>query len=137
MLLAAAAPALALITVNEPWVRIGGDAQTVEAFMQVTDTDGGVLVSIRTPMAASVEIRARGKGMPLAGLPLPAGKTVALVPGRARLLLRGFSGPRKLGARVPFTLRVERSDGVAQIFDINSEVRRRSPSDDERRGHPR
>ncbi len=135
MLVACSGPAAALIAINEPWVRIGGDGRTVEAFMQVTDTDGGALVAAQSPMAATVEIRARGKVAPLARLPLPAGKTLMLTPGGTRLLLRGFTGPRGPGARVPLALRFENGDGVVQAIAIDAEVRRRSPSDDERRAH--
>ena len=81
-------PALAQTTVKDPWVR-GTVAQqkATGAFMQITSTQGGKLVSAASPLAGVVEIhemKMEGNVMKMAavaGLDLPAGKTVELKPG--------------------------------------------------------
>ena len=51
----------ALFIVNQPWVRPAKTAQTTEAYMNLTSTDGARLVAVRTDAAKEAAIRAPGK----------------------------------------------------------------------------
>jgi len=126
----------ALFIVNQPWVRPAKVAQTTEAYMNLTSTDGAILVSIGTGAAKETVIRAPGK--PAVNAPsvrLPPGTLVALAPGHYRLALKQLTRTLQPGDRVPMTLRIDIDDGSQQEIAVDAEVRLRSPVDDERRAH--
>ena len=50
----------ALFIVNQPWVRPAKTAQTTEAYMNLTSTEGAKLVAVRTDAAKEAAIRAPG-----------------------------------------------------------------------------
>ena len=79
----------ALFIVNQPWVRPAKTAQTTEAYMNLTSTEGARLVAVRTDAAKEAAIRAPGKTTVNApSVRLPAGTLVALAPGQYRLVLK-------------------------------------------------
>jgi copper(I)-binding protein len=126
----------ALFIVNQPWVRPAKTAQTTEAYMNLTSTEGARLVAVRTDAAKEAAIRAPGKATVSApSVRLPAGTLVALAPGHYRLVLKQLIKTLELGDRVPMTLRIDLDDGSHQDIVVNAEVRLRSPIDDERRAH--
>ena len=126
----------ALFIVNQPWVRPAKIAQTTEAYMNLTSTDGASLVAVSTPAAKEAAIRAPGKNTVNArGVRLPAGTLVALAPGHYRVVLKQLVKALQPGDRVPMTLRVDLDDGSHQEIAVDAEVRLRSPIDDERRAH--
>ena len=53
--------AAALFIVNQPWVRPAKVAQTTEAYMNLTSTDGAKLVAVSTTAAKDAVIRAPGR----------------------------------------------------------------------------
>jgi len=126
------APAHALFTVNQPWVKPG--AATSEAYMVLTSTEGATLIGIRSSLAARASLR-NARSVPMATLALPAGRAVALRPDHEHIVLAGLSRPLKLGDRVPLTLVIESADGVRQEIPVDAEVRKESPYAAELRAH--
>lgn len=130
------AVAEAIFIVNQPWARPAANAASTDAYMELTSTDGAALVGARSGFARSVVIVAPGgKTREVERLALPEGARVLLAPGAYRLRLTMLDRALKLGDRVPIVLTIEGVDGKRQEIPIAAEVRRRSPSDDERRTH--
>jgi len=115
---AAAVSASAQTTVKEPWVR-GTVAQQKAsgAFMQITSTQGGKLLSVSSPLAGVAEIHEmamEGTTMrmrPVPSLELPAGKMVELKSGGYHVMLMDLKQQLKAGDTVPIVLVVEGKDG--------------------------
>jgi periplasmic copper chaperone A len=129
-------PAHALFIVNQPWVRPAQVAQSTEAYMDLTSTDGATLVAVTTNAAKGATIRAPGKATVTAKkVTLPAQALVALAPGRYRIALHHLLQTLKLGDRVAMTLTIELADGSLQVIPVDAEVRLHSPIDDDTRGH--
>ena len=130
------AHANAVFVVNEPWVRPAPAAQTTEAYMRLMSSDGATLVGVRSPIAGSVALLdAGGKHASPMALPLPAGDTVVLAPGKFRIALGRIVRTLRVGDRVPLTLVVRDASGASQEIDIDAEVRLRSPTDDHLHPH--
>ena len=135
-LLAAAAcalitlPALAQTSVKEPWVR-GTVAQQMAtgAFMQITSTGGGKLLSVSSPAAGVVEVHEMamdGNTMRMRALPaldLPAGKAVELKPGGYHVMLMDLKAPLKAGDTVDLSLLIEAADGKRETLLVKAPVR--------------
>ena len=124
-------PALAQTTVKDPWVR-GTVAQqkATGAFMQITATGGGTLVSASSPVAAVVEIHEMtmdGNTMKMRALPkgleLPAGKAVELKPGGYHVMLMDLKAPLKAGESVDISLVVEGKDGKKETIALKAPVK--------------
>jgi periplasmic copper chaperone A len=132
----AASPAYALFVVNQPWIHPAQVAQSTEAYMDLTSTEGARLVGVRSDVAKSVSIRVPG-GAPGENprITLPPKVLVPLAPGRYRIALIQLLRTLKLGDRVELTLTIERDDGSRQEIPVNAEVRQHSPIDEERRAH--
>jgi copper(I)-binding protein len=125
-----AAPALAQTTVKDPWVR-GTVAQqrATGAFMQITSTTGGRLLSAASPVAGVVEVHEMkmvGSVMKMGAIPsleLPAGRAVELKPGGYHVMLMDLMKELKAGDSVPLTLVVEGKDGKKQTLEIQAPVK--------------
>ena len=106
-----AGPALAQVSVKDPWVRatVAGQKAT-GAFMQIADPAGGKLVSASTSVAGVVELHEmsmEGTTMKMRAVPaidLPAGKPVELKPGGLHVMLMDLKKPLNAGDTVPVTL---------------------------------
>lgn len=136
----AAAPipvaAASVIAVTEPWVRVAPSARSAEAFMQIRSTDEARLVAVHAEVAPGATLRSPGAHpATVSEIRLPAGATVRLAPGAYRIALPALGGPLKAGDRVALVLTIEIADGSRQDIPVSAEVRRRSPTDDHRRGH--
>ena len=130
--------ALAVVTVNAPWVRPTPDRTSTEAYLRLTSTEDATLKEVRSTLATSVVIRAAGsKSRTLPQLALPAGVPVVLAPESVCLVLRGLAHPLAVGERIPLVLTIEAADGSRHAISVNADVRQRPPADDERRAHPR
>jgi hypothetical protein len=122
--------AQAQTTVAEPWVR-GTVAQqkATGAFMQITATAGGRLVSVASPMAGVVEIHEMamdGNVMKMRAVPaleLPAGKAVELKPGGYHVMLMELRQTLQPGQTVPLTLVVEAPGGRRETVQLSAPVR--------------
>ena len=99
-------------------------------------SDGATLIGARSPIAGSVAlVGAEGKRASPMALPLPAGNTVKLAPGKFRIALGKIVRTLRVGDRVPLTLVVRDVSGASQEIDVDAEVRLRSPTDDHLRPH--
>lgn len=123
-------PALAQVTVKDPWVRATVPQQKASgAFMQVTAAKDGRLVEARSPVANVVEIHEMSlqdgimRMRAIAGLDLPAGRTVELKPGGYHVMLMDLKQQLKAGDTVPITLVVEDKDRKRENIEVQAPVR--------------
>lgn len=130
LLLLAALPALAQVTVAEPWVRATVAAQKATgAFMTLTSTQGARLVGVSSPAAGAVEVHEMKmvddvmRMRQINALELPAGKPVALSPGGYHLMLLELKQPLKEGATVPLTLEIEDARKVRSKIVVDAPVK--------------
>lgn len=125
----------AVLSINEPWVRVAAGGTSAELFMKLKSSESATLVGVDSFAARKVAIRAP-RGVPLTGgLALPANVLVELKPAETRVGLRRLVRRLKLGEHVPVTLVVQSADGLRQTLYINAEVRRHSPTEDEMNPH--
>ena len=128
--------AQALTVVNQPWVRPAAAGHSTEAFMNLTSTEGAMLVAAHSDSAAATTLHRPGRDARAAvELALPAGAIVELAPGNYRFSLRRLNKRVKLGDIVPMTLTIRSTDGVLQDIAVHAVARLRSPVDDEHRAH--
>lgn len=125
-----AKPALAQITINEPWMRATVPQQKATgAYMQLVAKKDLRLVEIRSPVAGLVEIHEMTmekdvmKMRAISSLELPAGKTVELKPGSYHLMLFDLKQQIQEGEVVPVTLMVEDKDQKRQSIALQVPVR--------------
>lgn len=125
-----AGPAFGQVTVHEPWVRgTVAEQKATGAFMQLTTPTDARLVEVRSPVAHIVEIHEMTmidntmKMRAVAGIDLPAGKTVELKPGGYHVMLIELKAPLKAGDVVPLQLIVEGKDKKRETIDITAPVR--------------
>ena len=125
-----AGPALAQITVTEPWVRATVPSQKATgAFMNLTALKGGRLVEAKSPVAGIVEIHEmvmekdvmKMRASP--GLDLPAGKAVELKPGGYHVMLMALRQQIRDGDKVPLTLVIEGRDGKRETIEVTATAR--------------
>ena len=130
LLLMAALPALAQVTVGEPWVRATVAAQKATGgFMTLTSTQNTKLIGVSSPVAGVVEVHEmkmdndmmRMRQIP--SLDLPAGKPVKLAPGGYHLMLLDLKQPLKNGDKVPLTLEIEDAQKVRSKVVIEAPVK--------------
>ncbi|MHA4871140.1 copper chaperone PCu(A)C [Duganella sp. PWIR1] len=130
LLLMAALPALAQVTVGEPWVRATVAAQKATgAFMTLTSTQNVKLVGVSSPAAGIVEVHEmkmdndmmRMRQIP--ALDLPAGKPVKLAPGGYHLMLLDLKQPLKDGDKVALTLEIEDAQKVRSKVVVDAPVK--------------
>jgi periplasmic copper chaperone A len=130
----------ALFVVNQPWVRPAAAGGATEAYMVLRSSEGTTLVGIRSDLVSGITLEEpdsarHGKFRAVTRLPLPAGETVTLAPGRVHGHLAPIKRSLKLGERVVLVLTLEAADGTTQEIPVDAEVRHHSPSDDEMRAH--
>lgn len=126
----AAAPVAVTVTVTDAWVRGTVPAQKATgAFMQLTAPDNVRLVAARSPAAGIVEIHQMemaGDTMVMrqvAGIDLPAGRTVELKPGGFHIMLLDLKAQAKPGDRIPITLVIEGKDKQRSTLEVDAVVR--------------
>ncbi|WP_225784799.1 copper chaperone PCu(A)C [Xenophilus sp. Marseille-Q4582] len=129
-LLALAGLAQAQVRVKEPWVRATvAQQQATGAFMQLHSPKATRLVGVSTPLTPVAEVHEmamQGDVMRMrqvAGMELPAGKTVELKPGGYHLMLMNLKGQVKEGQTVPLTLTFEGADGQRETVQVQAPVR--------------
>jgi periplasmic copper chaperone A len=137
-----AAPAWAQIAVQQPWVRATVPQQSATgAFMRITAAKDLRLVEVRSPAAGVVELHEMTmannvmKMRAIAGLDLPAGKTVELKPSGHHVMLMGLKAPLKEGSSVPITLLLEGKDGKRETVEVKATVRALTASGSGHAGH--
>jgi copper(I)-binding protein len=130
LLLMAALPALAQVTVGEPWVRATVAAQKATgAFMTLTSAQPVKLVGVSSPAAGAVEVHEMKmvddmmKMRQMQTLDLPAGQPVKLAPGGYHLMLLELKQPLKDGDKVPLTLEFEDAKKVRSKVVVDAPVK--------------
>ena len=118
------------VEVKDAWVRGTVPAQrSTGAFMDITAKQAVRLLSIDSPIAASVELHnmtmTNGvmKMFPVDGLDIAAGKTAKLAPGGYHLMMMGLKQQMKTGERVPLKLTFELPDKKREVLELSVEVR--------------
>ena len=118
------------IEVKDAWVRGTVPAQRgTGAFMEITTQHAVRLLSVDSPVAASVEIHnmtmTNGvmKMFQVDGVDIPAGKTVKLAPGGYHVMMMGLKQQMKTGERVPLKLTFELADKKRELVELSVEVR--------------
>lgn len=136
-LLLASVAALALnawaqssVKIEDAWVR-GTVAQqkATGAFMRLTAERDARLVAASSPVAGVVEIHEMSleqgvmKMRAIAGLDLPAGKTVELKPGGYHVMLMDLKAPVTAEQQVPLTLVFETPGGQREQVELKTPAR--------------
>lgn len=130
LLLLAALPAMAQVTVSEAWVR-GTVAQqkATGAFMTLNAAQDSRLLSASSPVAGVVEVHEMTmtdnvmRMRQLDSLALPAGKPVKLMPGGYHIMLLQLQRPLVEGDKVPLTLELEDAKHVRSKVTVEAVVR--------------
>ncbi|NWD71833.1 copper chaperone PCu(A)C [Pseudomonas gingeri] len=123
-------PAFAQTTVDDAWVRATVPGQpSTGAFMRITSSDNAKLLEAKSPVAKIVQIHESKMQndimsmQPVAFVPLPAGKTVAIEPEGYHVMLIDLVGQVKEGDEVPLTLVVENAQGVKESIEVKARAR--------------
>jgi len=129
-LCAALGSAHAATTVADAWARgTVPQQQASGAFMRITSAEGGKLVGVSSPVAATVEVhemKMDGGVMKMGAVPsldLPAGQAVELKPGGYHVMLMGLKQQLKAGDSVPLTLTIEGKGGRKETLQVTAPVK--------------
>ncbi|MYM96558.1 copper chaperone PCu(A)C [Duganella vulcania] len=130
LMLLAALPAFAQVTVSEAWVRGTVAAQKATgAFMTLTSAQDSRLVGASSPAAGVVEVHEMkmvGDVMRMRqidGLALPAGQPVQLSPGGYHLMMMQLKQPLSNGEKIPLTLEFEDAHKVRSKVVVDAVVK--------------
>ena len=130
VLVASASASWGQTSVKDAWVRGTVPQQKASgAFMQITSTDGGKLLSVSSPVAGVAEVHEmamEGTTMrmrPVGALDLPAGQAVELKPGGYHVMLMDLKQQLKAGDTVPLSLVIENKDGKRETLQLQAPVR--------------
>jgi hypothetical protein len=125
-----ASGACAQVSVKQAWVRATVPEQMATgAFLQLSSPQDTRLVQASSPVADLVELHEMAmegsvmKMRAIAGVDVPAGKTVELKPGGLHVMLMGLKGPVKAGEKVALTLVFEGKDKKRETVKVQAEVR--------------
>jgi periplasmic copper chaperone A len=128
--LAVATPIYAQVAVKDPWVRATVPQQRATgAFMQLVAPADTRLVEARSPAADIVEVHEMAmdgnvmKMRAIAGLDLPAGRTVELKPGGYHVMLIDLKRPISVGDKIPLTLVFEGKDKKRETLEVSATAR--------------
>ena len=130
LLATASSASLAQVNVSNPWVRATvAQQKATGAFMSIAAVKDARLVEARSPVAGVVEIHEMKlennvmRMRAVAGLDLPAGKSVELRPGGYHVMLMELRHQMKEGESVPITLVVEGRDKKRETVEVKARVR--------------
>jgi copper(I)-binding protein len=123
-------PALAQVSVSDPWIRATVPAAKVAgAFMQVKSAKSVKLVEVKSPVAGRVELHQmamEGQTMRMRAvesIDLPAGQTVNLAAGGYHVMLFDLQRQLKEGEQVPLTLVVQDAAGKRENVAVSVPVK--------------
>ncbi|MEO5784279.1 MAG: copper chaperone PCu(A)C [Casimicrobiaceae bacterium] len=125
-----ASPALAQVSVTDAWVRGTVAPQTSSAaYMTLRASQPMAVVAAASPFAKQAAIHEmtmdggvmRMRSVP--ALPLPADKSVALVPNGYHVMLTGLLRPLKEGEKVPIVLTLKDAGGKQSTLAVEALVR--------------
>jgi periplasmic copper chaperone A len=129
LLLLAASPAWAQVSVEQPWSRATPPGSKIGVgFMQLRNTGAAVerVVGASSPAAGRVEMHVtmrEGDVMKMRhvdSFEIPAGGTFELRPGGAHLMLRELKRPLHEGDTVPLTLKLERGSELQAELPVEA-----------------
>ncbi|GJI97098.1 transporter [Duganella caerulea] len=130
LMLLAALPAFAQVTVSEAWVRGTVAAQKATgAFMTLTSAQDSRLVGASSPAAGVVEVHEMKmvddvmRMRQIDGLALPAGHPVQLSPGGYHLMMMQLKQPLATGQKIPLTLEFEDAHKVRSKVVVDAVVK--------------
>ena len=122
------------VSVTDTWARATVPGQKATgAFMKITAKDGARLVGVQSPVAGVAEIhemkmdRDVMKMAAIAGLDLPAGKTVELKPGGYHVMLMDLKQALPKDSTVPLTLQFVDAKGKPSQMAIQVPVSSMAP----------
>lgn len=135
VLLLAASPAWAQVTVERPWSRATPPGAKVGAGFMTLKNAGNAerVVGASSPVAGRVEMHVtvrEGDVMKMRevqGFEVPAGGAFELKPGGAHLMLMDLKRPLKKGEKVPLTLKLEKG-GELKLELLVEEIGARAPA---------
>jgi copper(I)-binding protein len=123
-------PALAQVSVSEPWIRATVPAAKVAgAFMQLKSAKPVKLVEVKSPVAGRVELHQmamEGQTMRMRAvesIELPAGQAVNLASGGYHVMLFDLQRQLKEGEQVPLTLVVQDAAGKRENVALSVPVK--------------
>jgi copper(I)-binding protein len=126
VLAALSAPALAVVTVKDPWVHATAlHQESTVAFMQLMSSIDVRLVKAESPVASSVGIHELVmnnyvmKVNAIQGIDLPAGTAVELKPDGFMVMLTGLKRQIKEGDTIPISLVIEGKDKKRETIKFN------------------
>ena len=123
------------VDVKDAWVRTSVQGQKATgAFMKITAKEGGTLVGVATPVAGVAEVHEmkmdgdvmRMRALPQ-GLPLPAGKAVALTPGGYHVMLMDLKATLPKDSTIPLTLTFKNAKGEQSQVELKVPVATTAP----------
>ncbi|MDP1672803.1 MAG: copper chaperone PCu(A)C [Burkholderiales bacterium] len=129
-LLFAAAAQAQTVTVRDAWIRgtVQGQSAT-GAFMELSAKTDARLVAASSPVAKVTEVHNMRmengvmRMFPVAGIDIPAGKSVKLASGGYHVMLMQLDKPLTPGDRVPLLLTFELADKKREAVELSVEVR--------------
>ena len=123
------------VEVKDAWVRASVQGQKATgAFIQLTASQPTTLVGVATPVAGVAEVHEmktdgdvmRMRALPN-GLPLPAGKPVALTPGGYHVMLMDLKATLPKDSTIPLTLVFKDAKGVESRVELKLPVATTAP----------
>lgn len=129
-LLCAAAAQAQTVTVRDAWIRgtVQGQSAT-GAFMELSAKADARLVAASSPVAKVAEVHNMRmesgvmRMFPVAGIDIPAGKSVRLASGGYHVMLMQIDKPLNPGDKVPLLLTFELTDKKRETVELSVEVR--------------
>ncbi len=124
------------VSVQSAWARATVQGQKATgAFMTLTSKTDTKLVGVSTSVAGVAEVHEmkmdnnvmQMRALP-DGLPLPAGKAVALQPGGFHVMLMDLKLPLQKDTTIPMTLRFKDAKGLQSSLDIKVPVSQVAPA---------
>lgn len=118
------------VDVKDAWVRATvAQQKSTGVFMQLTAQADTRLVDVRSPVAGVAQIHEMAmekdvmRMRQVAGVALPAGKTVEFKSGSYHVMLLDLKGQVKAGDIVPVTLVLEGQDGKRSTLEVKATAR--------------
>jgi len=134
-------PAVAQVTVTDPWVRATVQGQTATgAFMKLQSAKDARLVEARSPVAGVVEIHEMAmdnnvmRMRAVQSLELAAGRVVEMKPGGYHVMLMDLKQQVKEGETVPVTLVFETA-GKRELIEVKAAARTAAARNDMMKKH--
>ena len=122
------------VTVADAWARATVTGQKASGvFMKLTAAQATRLVGASSPVAGVVEVHEMKmekdvmKMAAIAGLDLPAGKTVELKPGGYHVMLMDLKTPLLKDSTLPLTLMFKDAKGVVTPLDVKVPIQQPAP----------